>query len=277
MAEAGRHVLDLRLRPRGGAMGRRDAVEVPRRRLDRAVGRPARRRDRDAVVREPPLRAGRPGAAPGRALRRGGRRAPDGGRRRPRVPSARGGGRRGARSDVHRRRLPCLGGRARGRRATPRRGTSSSPAATVDALAETFEDGAGKPLAAAVARRLDAAEAAGGDSRGRQSAALLVVERDARLRRPLGHARRPPRRRPRRPARRAAPALRPARGALRADAARSVDTGRRCAPGGARRAPRTHGPREPRFLGGSREPRGARRRRGRRSTRSCSSACRSSA
>ena len=52
-------------------------------------------------------------------------------------------------------------------------------AATVDALAETFDDGAGKPLSARLLDALDAAEAAGGDSRGRQSAALLVVERDA--------------------------------------------------------------------------------------------------
>jgi uncharacterized Ntn-hydrolase superfamily protein len=50
--------------------------------------------------------------------------------------------------------------------------------ATVDALAETFEATSGKPLAGRLLDCLDAAEAAGGDSRGRQSAALLVVERD---------------------------------------------------------------------------------------------------
>ena len=50
--------------------------------------------------------------------------------------------------------------------------------ATVDALAETFESSAGKALAERLLDCLDAAEAAGGDSRGRQSAALLVVERD---------------------------------------------------------------------------------------------------
>ena len=50
--------------------------------------------------------------------------------------------------------------------------------ATVDALAETFESSAGKPLAERLLDSLDAAEAAGGDSRGRQSAALIVVERD---------------------------------------------------------------------------------------------------
>jgi len=50
--------------------------------------------------------------------------------------------------------------------------------ATVDALAETFEATAGASLAERLLDCLDAAEAAGGDSRGRQSAALLVVERD---------------------------------------------------------------------------------------------------
>ena len=50
-------------------------------------------------------------------------------------------------------------------------------AATVDALAESFEASAGKALAERLLDCLDAAEAAGGDSRGRQSAALLVVER----------------------------------------------------------------------------------------------------
>lgn len=49
---------------------------------------------------------------------------------------------------------------------------------TVAALAETFEATAGKTLAERLLDCLDAAESAGGDSRGRQSAALLVVERD---------------------------------------------------------------------------------------------------
>ena len=49
---------------------------------------------------------------------------------------------------------------------------------TVDALAERFEATAAKPLVERLLDALDAAEAAGGDSRGRQSAAVLVVERD---------------------------------------------------------------------------------------------------
>jgi uncharacterized Ntn-hydrolase superfamily protein len=49
---------------------------------------------------------------------------------------------------------------------------------TVDALAETFETTAGEPLAERLLACLDAAEAAGGDRRGQQSAALLVVGPD---------------------------------------------------------------------------------------------------
>jgi uncharacterized Ntn-hydrolase superfamily protein len=45
----------------------------------------------------------------------------------------------------------------------------------VDALAETFEATAGTPLVERLLDCLDAAQAAGGDRRGQQSAALLVV------------------------------------------------------------------------------------------------------
>ena len=50
--------------------------------------------------------------------------------------------------------------------------------ATVDALADTFVSSAGRPLAERLLDCLTAAQAAGGDRRGQQSAALLVVERD---------------------------------------------------------------------------------------------------
>jgi uncharacterized Ntn-hydrolase superfamily protein len=46
---------------------------------------------------------------------------------------------------------------------------------TVDALAETFEATTERPLVERLLDCLDAAQAAGGDSRGQQSAALLVV------------------------------------------------------------------------------------------------------
>lgn len=50
-------------------------------------------------------------------------------------------------------------------------------AKTVDAIAETFESSSG-PLATRLLDCLDAAQAAGGDRRGQQSAALLIVEQD---------------------------------------------------------------------------------------------------
>src|SRR2546425_3347646 len=50
---------------------------------------------------------------------------------------------------------------------------------TVDALATTFEATAGRPLAQRLLECLVAAQAAGGDRRGQQPAALLVVEKGA--------------------------------------------------------------------------------------------------
>ena len=49
---------------------------------------------------------------------------------------------------------------------------------TVDAIAETFESTSGRPLAERLIDCLAAAQAAGGDRRGQQSASLLVVEKD---------------------------------------------------------------------------------------------------
>jgi uncharacterized Ntn-hydrolase superfamily protein len=51
-------------------------------------------------------------------------------------------------------------------------------AETVDAIAGTFERTAGAPLSQRLLDCLDAAQAAGGDRRGQQAAALLVVERE---------------------------------------------------------------------------------------------------
>jgi uncharacterized Ntn-hydrolase superfamily protein len=50
---------------------------------------------------------------------------------------------------------------------------------TVTAMSSAFETTTDRPLAERFLACLDAAEQAGGDSRGRQAAALLVVERDA--------------------------------------------------------------------------------------------------
>jgi len=49
---------------------------------------------------------------------------------------------------------------------------------TVDAIAATFEANAGRPLAERLIECLAAGQAAGGDSRGQQSAALLVAAKD---------------------------------------------------------------------------------------------------
>jgi uncharacterized Ntn-hydrolase superfamily protein len=49
---------------------------------------------------------------------------------------------------------------------------------TVTALAHTFEQTTGRPLAERLLEALAAAQAAGGDRRGQQSAALLVVRKD---------------------------------------------------------------------------------------------------
>jgi uncharacterized Ntn-hydrolase superfamily protein len=51
-------------------------------------------------------------------------------------------------------------------------------AETVDAIADTFESTAGRPLVQRLIECLAAAQVAGGDSRGQQSSALLVVEKD---------------------------------------------------------------------------------------------------
>jgi uncharacterized Ntn-hydrolase superfamily protein len=50
--------------------------------------------------------------------------------------------------------------------------------ATVDAIAETFDSSGGKTLAERLVDCLAAAQAAGGDSRGQQSSALLIVEKE---------------------------------------------------------------------------------------------------
>ena len=121
--------------------------------------------------------------------------------------------------------------------------------ATVDALAETFEAATGT-LAQRLLESLAAGQAAGGDSRGQQSAALLVVERDGGLRRPFRRPRRPARRRPRAADRGAAPAARPPRPAVRQVGRRRADRHRRGAQARARRAPRAPRLRAARGLGG---------------------------
>ena len=105
--------------------------------------------------------------------------AADRGRRRPRAPAARRRRRAAARAatytggECH----DWAGGRTGDGYAA--QGNILVSGETVDALAETFEATAGRLLAERLLDCLDAAQAAGGDKRGQQSAALLVVEKDA--------------------------------------------------------------------------------------------------
>ena len=180
MPDRRRDLLDRRLRPRRRAVGRRDPVEVPRRRLGRAVGR-ARGVGAIATQAYANPRYGPDGLA---LLARGPRRAQevvarltaaDDGRdhRQLGVVDAHGGS-----ATLHRREcMDWAGGvggpllrragehprlRRDGRRRSPRRSRAR----------------AGRPLAERLIDCLAAAQAAGGDRRGQQSAALLVVERD---------------------------------------------------------------------------------------------------
>jgi uncharacterized Ntn-hydrolase superfamily protein len=57
-------------------------------------------------------------------------------------------------------------------------GNILASADVVEAMAESFEGSAGRPLAERILDGLDAAQAAGGDRRGQQAAGLLVVRRD---------------------------------------------------------------------------------------------------
>ena len=90
--------------------------------------------------------------------------------------AARSRRRRRPRRHVHRLRLPRVGRRPHGP-GYAAQGNILVSGETVDALAETFEATEGS-LAERLLASLAAAQAAGGDSRGQQSAALLVVERD---------------------------------------------------------------------------------------------------
>ena len=114
-------------------------------------------------------------------------------------------------------------------------------AETVDALATTFEATAGTDLAARLLECLAAAQLAGGDRRGQQSAALLIVERNGGVRAADRHRGRSARRRPSAADRGAAPAPHDALPPLRHDSARELAPARGRSPGrggGAARAAR---------------------------------------
>ena len=197
----------------------------------------------------------------GGLLGRRGRRAADRGRRRPRrsassassTPPGRGATFTGLRAAT-------TGPAGEPATATRRRGTSSSRPRRSTPWSTTFAATAGRPLAERLLDCLAAAQAAGGDRRGQQSAALLVVERDggyAGLSDTLVDLRVDDHARPVEELRRL---YRPPPGALRQDAARGMAPGRRRAPRRDRRAARAPRLRDARRLGRRREPGGAGRR-----------------
>ena len=131
------------------------------------------------ALREPALRARRARAAARRARRRGGRRrgstAADDGREHRQLGVVDGARRQ---RDLHRRASASTGPAGAPAPCFAAQGNILVSGETVDALAESFEASAGRPLAERLLDALAAAQAAGGDRRGQQSAALLVVERD---------------------------------------------------------------------------------------------------
>ena len=161
-------------------MGRRDAVEVPRRRLRRPLGRAARRRDRDAVVREPALRpGGTRAAARGLAAEEAVARltGADDGRAHRQLGIVDGEGRAATftGAECH----AWAGGRTGAGYAA--QGNILVSGATVDALAETFEATAGRrsPSGCSTAstrrRRRAATAAAGSPPRSSSSSATAAT------------------------------------------------------------------------------------------------------
>ena len=221
---ARRDLLDRRLRPRRRAVGRRDPVEVPRRRLGRAVG--ASR----ASARSRRRRYANPRYGPGRA--RAARRGACRGRGGRRLTGADDG-----RDDRQLGVVDAAGGSATFTgRGVPRRGRAASAGPCFAAqgnilVSDETVDGArrgvrgrrpGRRSPSGCVGCLAAAQEAGGDRRGQQSAALLVVERDGGYAGLSDTARRPARRRPpERPVEELGRLLQAPRAALRQDAART--------------------------------------------------------
>ena len=188
-------------------------------------------------------------------------------------------GRPGTRRDVHRRRNATTGPADARAPAMRHRATSSSRRETVDALAVTFESNGHLELAERLIECLAAAQAAGGDRRGQQSASLLVVEKDAgyaKLSDSVVDLRVDDHERPITELRRLFGLHQELFGDrhreeewVDVDADLAAELADRLASARLRRRPRQG----VRRLGGSGEPRGARRRRRRASTRSCWTRC----
>ncbi len=170
-------LLDRRPRPGDRRARRRRAVAGLQHRRGRPVGRARRGGRCDAVVHRDLVRAPRPRAAARGQEPAGGARRARRRRRRLRVPSGRDprrarAGRRSRRRELH------PGGRLHSRRRLQRPGEHGRERARLGV------DGGGVrglrgTARRASCRRLDAAEAAGGDWRGRQAGGIIVVPRRA--------------------------------------------------------------------------------------------------
>ena len=200
--------------------------------------RPGRRRGGDPVGRRARLRPARArAAAAGERRRRGARRRA---RRRSRWRRVRQVGvvdARRPRRRPHRRRTasPSAGHARRRRMQLP--GEHDGPRRRCPARWRPRSSAPRATLAERLLPRCEGAEAEGGDVRGRQSAALLVVPR---RRRAVAAPRRPARRGPRGPARRARRLLAPA-ARLRAGRARPTSCSARATPRRGRAALRARG------------------------------------
>ena len=161
----------------GGAVGSRSSVEVPLRRLGRPVGRAARsvrsrrRRTRIRVTGRTGSSCSAKASLP--------RRSSTSSRAKTRAATTDSweSSTRRATPPPTRARSASTGPAAGRARATRRRGTSSSRARRSTRWPRPSSRAAGS-LAVRLIDCLAAAQAAGGDSRGQQSSALLVVQRD---------------------------------------------------------------------------------------------------
>ena len=232
----------------------------------------ARRRDRDPVVREPEVRAGRARAAPRGPVGRGDGRAADGRRRGTGAAPARDRRRAGPVRVVHGRGLPRLGRPPARRRV---RGAGEHPRLRRDSRRARRDVRGDRGQASRLAAARLPRRGAGGRRRPPRAAVGLAPRRRARpgLRGALRHRRRPAGGGPRAAPHRAPAHLQAPRRALRRDAALGMDRGRRRAPAGDRGPARGRG-----LTSASRTGRARRTSRTgstarTRSTRSCSRSC----
>ena len=180
-----------------GQFGIAVATQVLRRRRPRAAYRRRHRRDRDPGAGQSLLRHRRRKAAARGTRAPRHRRHPDRSRRRPREPPASRHGRRRPHRRPYRPRLRRLVRAYRGRRIFDRRQHAGRRRACSTIPRKPMSRTKTLPFAQRLIAAMQAGEAAGGDKRGKQSAALLIYGEEE------WSDARPARRRPRRSACRA--------------------------------------------------------------------------